>query len=91
MPCRTTPARSLQTPLQQLPLPEKPYRLGLAIAGVFALYIAHDALQERAFRTPGYAFGWFMTLVEIVVVSACAFAFEWGAAPSDTEYSTQVG
>ena len=54
-------------------------KLALSISGVFVLYVLHDALQERAFRQPGFRFGWFMTLIEIVVVSACAFAFEWGA------------
>ena len=75
-------------------------RLGLCVAGVFAFFVLHDALQvrsparktppslprqanlgsssqERAFRTPGYEFGWFMTMVEMAVVSACAAAFEW--------------
>ena len=63
--------------------PAKPYRLATAIAGVFALYVAHDALQERAFRTKGFTFGWFMTLVEIVVVSVCAAALEWGTPPDE--------
>ena len=40
----------------------------------------NDALQERAFRQPGFRFGWFMTLIEIVVVSTCAFMFEWARA-----------
>ncbi|KAJ1460782.1 UAA transporter [Pelagophyceae sp. CCMP2097] len=52
-------------------------RLGSAILGVFIFFMVHDALQERAFRQPGFRFGWFMTLVEIAVVSACAFVFEW--------------
>ena len=62
-------------------------KLALSISGVFVLYVLHDALQERAFRQPGFRFGWFMTLIEIVVVSACAFAFEWGAPPDPTVVS----
>ena len=59
-------------------------KLALSISGVFVLYVLHDALQERAFRQPGFRFGWFMTLIEIVVVSTCAFMFEWGAPPDPT-------
>ena len=63
-------------------------RLTAAVACLFLFFLAHDALQERAFRTPGFSFGWFMTLVEIAVVSACAAALEWQAldealAPAD--------
>ena len=54
-------------------------RLTAAVACLFLFFLAHDALQERAFRTPGFSFGWFMTLVEIAVVSACAAALEWQA------------
>ena len=62
-------------------------KLALSIGGVFILYVLHDALQERAFRQPGFQFGWFMTLIEIVVVSTCAFMFEWGAPPDPTVVS----
>ena len=62
-------------------------KLALSISGVFILYVLHDALQERAFRQPGFRFGWFMTLIEIVVVSTCAFMFEWGAPPDPTVVS----
>jgi len=62
-------------------------KLALSIGGVFILYVLHDALQERAFRQPGFRFGWFMTLIEIVVVSTCAFMFEWGAPPDPTVVS----
>ena len=44
---------------EKLPAPRS--RVFGAILGLFALYIAHDALQEQAFRTPGFKFGWFMT------------------------------
>lgn len=37
--------------------------------------------QERAFRTPGFKFGWWMTLNELVVVSLLAFVFEWAPPP----------
>jgi len=66
---------------QKLPAPRS--RVLGAIAGLFALYVAHDALQEQAFRTPGFRFGWFMTFVEIAVCSAFARLFEWGEPPKN--------
>ena len=53
-------------------------KLALSIGGVFVLYVLHDALQERAFRQPGFRFGWFMTLIEIVVVSAAPLCSNGG-------------
>ena len=47
------------------------------VCGLFVCYVVHDALQERAFRTEGFRFGWWMTLNELVVVSLFAFVFEW--------------
>ena len=29
------------------------------VLGLFFFYVLHDALQERAFRRPGFEFGWF--------------------------------
>ena len=54
-------------------------RVCVAIVLLFLFFLAHDALQERAFRTEGFTFGWFMTLVEMVVVSLCAWCLEWEA------------
>jgi hypothetical protein len=36
--------------------------------GLFLFYILHDALQERMFRYEGFSFGFFMTLVEVVIM-----------------------
>jgi len=36
-------------------------------AGVAGGGIAHDFIQESVYRTPGYDYGWFMTLCELVV------------------------
>lgn len=47
-----------------------------AVFGLFFFYVLHDALQERAFRRPGFHFGWFMTAVEIGTMSLAAFASE---------------
>mmetsp|Transcript_9977 Transcript_9977/g.21326 ORF Transcript_9977/g.21326 Transcript_9977/m.21326 type:complete len:516 (+) Transcript_9977:198-1745(+) len=38
------------------------------IIGLFVFYIGHDALQERMFRFDGFKFGFFMTLVEVIVM-----------------------
>lgn len=50
------------------------------VLGLFVFYVLHDALQERAFRTPGFEFGWFMTAVEIGTMFFCALAWEGGLA-----------
>ena len=50
------------------------------VLGLFFFYVLHDALQERAFRTPGFEFGWFMTAVEIGTMFVCALAWEGGLA-----------
>ncbi|KAJ8608984.1 hypothetical protein CTAYLR_008974 [Chrysophaeum taylorii] len=66
----------------------------LCVLGLFAFYVLHDALQERAFRTEGFRFGWWMTLNELVVVSLLAFVFEWAPAPvlkeNQAVYAQQV-
>ena len=51
-----------------------------SVLGLFVFYCVHDALQERAFRRPGFAFGWFMTAVEIGTMFACALVWEGGTA-----------
>ena len=38
------------------------------ILGLFLFYILHDALQERMFRYEGFTFGFFMTLVEVLIM-----------------------
>lgn len=55
-------------------------RLGIlpAVCGLFVFYVAHDALQERAFRKPGFSFGWFMTAFEIGTMFVCAYVWEGG-------------
>ena len=40
----------------------------LPVIGLFVFYIAHDALQERMFRFEGFEFGFFMTLVEVLIM-----------------------
>jgi len=40
----------------------------LPILGLFVFYIGHDALQEEMFRFNGYEYGFFMTLVEVLVM-----------------------
>jgi len=40
----------------------------LPILGLFIFYIGHDALQEEMFRFNGYEYGFFMTLVEVLVM-----------------------
>lgn len=76
------------TPKKQKP-PVTTRQLAVAISGVFIFYVLHDALQERMFRQDGFRFGWFMTLVEILVVSVCAFVLEWGAPPDPTMVSKE--
>ena len=50
------------------------------VLGLFFFYVLHDALQERAFRMPGFELGWFMTAVEIGTMFVCALAWEGGLA-----------
>ncbi len=38
------------------------------VIGLFVFYVGHDALQERMFRFDGFEFGFFMTLVEVMVM-----------------------
>ena len=40
----------------------------LPIIGLFVFYIGHDALQEEMFRFPGFKFGFFMTIVEVIIM-----------------------
>ena len=47
------------------------------IVGLFVFYIAHDALQERMFRFDGFSFGFFMTLVEVLIMLFASSLLEW--------------
>ena len=40
----------------------------LPIIGLFLFYIGHDALQERMFRFVDFKYGFFMTLVEVIIM-----------------------
>ena len=40
----------------------------LPIIGLFIFYIGHDALQERMFRFVDFKYGFFMTLVEVLIM-----------------------
>ena len=57
--------------------------LFLYLAGLFVAYVLHDAIQERCFRTPGFTFGWVMTLFEIGTMAAAAVLLEGGLDPSN--------
>ncbi|KAL7481799.1 hypothetical protein ACHAW6_007471 [Cyclotella cf. meneghiniana] len=48
------------------------------ILGLFLFYILHDALQERMFRYDGFTFGFFMTLVEVLVMLVASSLLEKG-------------
>jgi len=51
-------------------------RIVLATFGLFMLYVLHDILQEKAFRTKNFKFGWLMTTIELGVFALCAKFFE---------------
>ena len=53
-----------------------------SVCGLFVCYIVHDALQERAFRRPGFTFGWCMTAVEIFTMFMSAWLSGAGASQS---------
>ena len=42
------------------------------VLGLVVCYVIHDALQERAFRQPGFTYGWAMTALEIFTMAFCA-------------------
>ncbi|KAL3804673.1 hypothetical protein HJC23_008488 [Cyclotella cryptica] len=48
------------------------------ILGLFLFYILHDALQERMFHYEGFNFGFFMTLVEVLVMLFASSLLEQG-------------
>ena len=47
-----------------------------SVVGLFSCYLLHDALQERAFRRPGFVFGWAMTAMEMGTMSFFAAVLE---------------
>lgn len=47
------------------------------IVGLFIFYILHDALQERMFRFQGFSFGFYMTLVEVLIMLLASSFFEF--------------
>ena len=51
------------------------------IIGLFLFYVGHDALQERMFRFDGFEFGFFMTLIEVLVMLAGSLASEGKCRP----------
>ena len=48
----------------------------LPIIGLFVFYVTHDALQERMFNFHGFQYGFFMTLVEVLVMLLGSLIFE---------------
>mmetsp|Transcript_1759 Transcript_1759/g.5924 ORF Transcript_1759/g.5924 Transcript_1759/m.5924 type:complete len:377 (+) Transcript_1759:38-1168(+) len=51
------------------------------VVGLFVCYVVHDALQERAFRQPGFRFGYAMSCVEIFAFFLCASLKKGGQRP----------
>ena len=49
-------------------VPSELENLVLPSLGMFVFYVIHDALQEEMFRYPGFEYGWFMTLAEVVIM-----------------------
>ena len=47
------------------------------ILGLFLFYILHDALQERMFRFDGFSFGFFMTLIEVLIMLLASSLLEY--------------
>lgn len=47
------------------------------VLGLFVFYILHDALQERMFRFDGFSFGFFMTLVEVLIMLIASSLLEY--------------
>jgi len=47
-----------------------------AVFGLFFLYILHDILQEKAYRSKNFKFGWLMTTIELFVFTLSAKFFE---------------
>jgi hypothetical protein len=48
-------------------------RLICIVAGMFAAYVGHDYVQELVFTYPSFKFGWFMSLIELSLISLASF------------------
>ncbi len=48
-------------------------RLAIVIIGMFTAYVAHDYVQELVFSYKSYKFGWFMSLVEVILITLASF------------------
>lgn len=48
-------------------------RLAVIVIGMFAAYVAHDYVQELVFSYQSFKFGWFMSLVEVVLITLASF------------------
>ena len=48
-------------------------RLVAIVIGMFAAYVAHDFVQELVFSYGSFKFGWFMSLVEVTLISLTSF------------------
>lgn len=48
-------------------------RLICIVSGMFAAYVGHDYVQELVFTYPSFKFGWFMSLVELSLISLASF------------------
>ena len=64
------------------------YRHLYPIIGLFLFYVGHDALQERMFRFDGFEFGFFMTLVEVMVMLVGSVISEGGSTGDTTTTTT---
>lgn len=51
-------------------------RVIMATVGLMLMYILHDVLQEKAFRSDEFDFGWLMTTIELLVFASAASLFE---------------
>ena len=59
----------------------------LPIIGLFIFYIGHDALQERMFRFVDFKYGFFMTLVEVLIM--LLFSNNWCTCNNNTTTTQQ--
>lgn len=48
-------------------------RLVAIVIGMFAAYVAHDFVQELVFSYGSFKFGWFMSLIEVTLISLTSF------------------
>jgi adenosine 3'-phospho 5'-phosphosulfate transporter B3 len=48
-------------------------RLAVIVLSMFAAYVAHDYVQELVFSYQSFKFGWFMSLVEVILITLASF------------------